>query len=356
MKKYKRFYLNTKKIKKHTFRNKKKAKSKSKFSRHKKMYIIKISLLVICFVCILTLIFKFAKIDLLFPQIFNHEQYIKDKKIIESLKVCICTIAKWENRYIREYVQHYKKYGVDKIFLYDNNDINGEKFEEVINDYIKSGYVEVLNWRGKLTPQMEFLNDCYHKNSNNYDWLILYDLDEFIHLYNYTNIKLFLNQDKFKNCQEIFLNLVCHTDNNLLHYENKPLYKRFPKTVPKTRFAGQLLSMKTIIRGHIKGVKIKSMHRGDYRLKTCNNRGVYEKLYGHSTYNSDQKYYYIDHYITKSTDEFIRKIKRGGVYNNATYYLIKRANSYFSINEITKEKEEILEKAFGFKVKRTTKR
>ena len=69
-----------------------------------------------------------------------------------------------KNRYIREYVQHYKKYGVDKIFLYDNNDINGEKFEEVINDYIKKGYVEVLNWRGKLTPQMEFLNDCYHKN------------------------------------------------------------------------------------------------------------------------------------------------------------------------------------------------
>ena len=136
----------------------------------------------------------------------------------------------------------------------------------------------------------------------------------------------------------------------------KPLYKRFPKTVPKTRFEGQLLSMKTIIRGHIKGVKIKSMHRGDYRLKTCNNRGVYEKLYGHSTYNSDQKYYYIDHYITKSTDEFIRKIRRGDAYNNATYYLIKRANSYFSVNEITKEKEEILEKAFGFKVKRTTKR
>ena len=93
MKKYKRFYLNTKKIKKHTFRNKKKAKSKSKFNRHKYLYIFKISLLLFC---ILTLIFKFAKIYLLFPQIFNHEQYIKDKKIIESLKVCICTIGKWE--------------------------------------------------------------------------------------------------------------------------------------------------------------------------------------------------------------------------------------------------------------------
>ena len=68
-----------------------------------------------------------------------------EKQIIPNIKVCVCTLAKLENRYIREFVQHYENYGVDKIFLYDNNDINGEKFEEVINDYIKKGFVEVLN-------------------------------------------------------------------------------------------------------------------------------------------------------------------------------------------------------------------
>ena len=34
-------------------------------------------------------------------------------------KVCVCTLAKLENKYIREFVQHYEKYGVDKIFLYN---------------------------------------------------------------------------------------------------------------------------------------------------------------------------------------------------------------------------------------------
>ena len=32
-----------------------------------------------------------------------------------------------ENKYIREFVEFYEKHGVDKIFLYDNNDIDGEK-------------------------------------------------------------------------------------------------------------------------------------------------------------------------------------------------------------------------------------
>ena len=42
-----------------------------------------------------------------------------------------------ENRYIKEFVEHYKKYGVDKIFLYDNNNVDGERLENIIGEYIK---------------------------------------------------------------------------------------------------------------------------------------------------------------------------------------------------------------------------
>ena len=53
---------------------------------------------------------------------------------IENIKVCLCTIGKQENLYVREYVSYYKNYNLDKIFIYDNNEINGEKFEDVIGD------------------------------------------------------------------------------------------------------------------------------------------------------------------------------------------------------------------------------
>ena len=48
----------------------------------------------------------------------------------KNLKICLCTIVKYENKYISEFIEYYKKYGVDKIFIYDNNDINGENFIE----------------------------------------------------------------------------------------------------------------------------------------------------------------------------------------------------------------------------------
>ena len=32
-----------------------------------------------------------------------------------KIKVCICTYGKNENLYIREFIQHYEKYDVDKI-------------------------------------------------------------------------------------------------------------------------------------------------------------------------------------------------------------------------------------------------
>ena len=83
-----------------------------------------------------------------------------------SLKICICTIGKLENLYVREYISHYKNYGLDKIFIYDNNDINSERFETVINDYLKIGFVEVINYRGRDKQQIIAYQDCIYKNYN----------------------------------------------------------------------------------------------------------------------------------------------------------------------------------------------
>ena len=269
--------------------------------------------------------------------------FIIENKIILNLKVCVCTLAKLENKYIREFVQHYEKYGVDKIFLYDNNDIDGEEFQDVINDYMQKGFVEIKNWREKKNVLFEIMNDCYKRNYEKYDWLIFFEIDEFIHLYDYNNIKSFLHQTKFNKCQEIYLNLVCHTDNNLLYYEDKPLAERFPNKVPKTKYLGRILEMKSIIRGHNKKVHIIDNHLGDPFLKSCNSSGLHEHLHYQFTYNGDQKYYYIDHYYSKSTEEFIIKITKGDPLRNDSFYMYERINKYFEQSEITKEKIDLIE-------------
>ena len=79
-------------------------------------------------------------------------------------KICICTVGKLENLYIREFVEYYKKLGVDKLFISDNNEFNGEKFEDVIGDYINNKFVEILNYRGKRGNLIKIMDNCYQKN------------------------------------------------------------------------------------------------------------------------------------------------------------------------------------------------
>ena len=178
----------------------------------------------------LKFLFLFSLIILIKKYLFYNKLFKKKNIInkIKTIKICICTTGKKENRYIREFLTFYEKYGVDKIFLYDNNDINGEFFEDIIKDFIDKGFVKIFNWRGKKRTGYTIRNDCYLRNKKKFDWLIFYDIDEYIHLKNYTNIKTFLNEQKFKKCLKINLNWVMHTDNNLIYYDNRSLHERFP--------------------------------------------------------------------------------------------------------------------------------
>ena len=293
--------------------------------------------------------FKIIIIIILISLLFIPKNIVKEIikfRIIKNTKICICTPVKNENRYIEEYVKHYKKYGVDKIFIYDNNEVDGERLENVLGEYVKKGFVEVFNYRGKVTPLYNIMNDCYQRNYQIYDWLIFFEVDEHIHLSNYTNVKLYLQRDAFKNCEIIHLNWVQHTDNNLIHYDNRPLHIRFPEVEPNARnnVNGSINFVKSILRGHIPNVVIKNVHTLTNKLKECNGFGNSEVIHGVCTGNSDFRFYYIDHYFSKSVEEFVEKINKGDVLHGQwakfKYFRIK---NYFKRNKITLEKLNFIE-------------
>jgi len=264
-----------------------------------------------------------------------------------KIKVCICTIGKLENNYILEFVEHYKKYGVDKIFLYDNNDINDESFYNILSNYIRRNYVDIINYRGKLRKQYKMYQECYKKNYKKYDWLIYVDIDEFINIKNNTNIKNFLYQNKFDKCQSIYLNWVIHTDNNLIYYDNRSLYKRFPDVKNFYNFC----IGKSIIKGNIEGIKINSCHLLDRKIGRCNAYGNIIKISNFFCKEPDFNNYYIDHYQFKSTEEFINKLNKGDClygYNNK--YKYKKIKIYFKFNQITQEKINFIEFKTGLNI------
>ena len=65
----------------------------------------------------------------------------------------VCAIARLENNYIREWVEHYKNLGFINVILYDNNFNEEDDFRDVIGDYIDSGYVIYNDARNKVNYQ-----------------------------------------------------------------------------------------------------------------------------------------------------------------------------------------------------------
>jgi hypothetical protein len=70
----------------------------------------------------------------------------------------------------------------------------------------------------------------------------------------------------------------------------------------------------------------------------------------------DVENYYIDHYFSKSLDEFIVKLKRGDVNMGKDKNSIKKIiGNYFEYNKMTKDKIEYIKKETGLDLSKCKK-
>ena len=140
------------------------------------------------------------------------------------------------------------------------------------------------------------------------------------------------------------VNWFIHTDNKLLYYDNRILKERFP--VKKYIVNGKKLPGASLIKSILKGnidIKITAIHQLNVQLKACDGFGKLVNDNGIRTNNTDHYYNYIDHYWSKSTEEFVNKLMRGDADFGSNLEMVKRNNlfrimMYFIYNKITKEK------------------
>lgn len=89
----------------------------------------------------------------------------------EKMKIAVCLIIKDENDYLEEWLSHYKKLGVDKFFIYDNNSSTPIK--------VDSEDVKVILWNDeKFASQNRAYLDCC-VNNQDFDYIGFFDTDEF---------------------------------------------------------------------------------------------------------------------------------------------------------------------------------
>ena len=231
-----------------------------------------------------------------------------------NIKICLCVIAKNENLYAREFVEHYKKIGYNNIFIYDNNEKNGEHFEEVINDYIKDGYVKIINYREVdwASPQHLAYRDCYKKNNKLFDWISFFDMDEFLIINKkYKTIQNFLQDKIFSNCQNIKINRLEIINKNILYYENKTLRERL--NTAQTIYSPDI-RIKSTYRGNLPvnyWEKSYNPHTSLLNIPSCSSSGVIAKPDSPYHIPPDLTNAQLNHYYYKSFEEYCLKNKRG---------------------------------------------
>lgn len=109
----------------------------------------------------------------------------------KKYKVSVCAIFKNEAPYIREWIEFNHLVGIAHFYMYNNQ--SDDNFREILEPYIKRGWVTLIDWPFSQ-KQMEAYVDCITKYSSETKWLGFIDLDEYIVPKNVDNIYDFLKR------------------------------------------------------------------------------------------------------------------------------------------------------------------
>lgn len=259
------------------------------------------------------------------------------------MNVALCAIAKCENLYINEWAEYHLNLGFDHIYVYDNNEIDGEKISDVLSD----DRITVLNYRGKhqssCETQVKAYNECYNGYGRKYDWIMFIDIDEFLTLEKFGNIKDFLSQKCFADAKAVRFHWKCYSDSGKLKYEEGSVISRFTELCEN----GEVNKYyKQIYRTKLPKFRMMNVHYCDFI------GGIYypdgsSARYIMQTTDQNVNYVcgYIRHYVTKSLEEFVDiKWKRRGNGSSKT-----RLNKefYFKYNKKTEEKSRYFDEYFN---------
>lgn len=270
------------------------------------------------------------------------------------MRVGLCVGVKGDPKIIRlrEYVEHYINLGFDKIFLYDNNELDGPNPLEALKGLEE--YIEYRPIRGVHSKNRQWgsYTDCYIHYAYDYDWIAFLDDDEYLVLNEDKSIKDYLSMPEFQDVDCIHVNWKIFNSGDILFEDpNIPLMEQYKQTIPYDlcNYPGipEDDHVKTIV--HCRGNVVYFYHphfattcKG--KLKCVNASGLPCKSeYPFSAH--DYKLAALNHYQARSVDVFCYK-RLGGrgmkMFDDYPFIPKKEIERYFKYNERTPEREKYI--------------
>lgn len=237
------------------------------------------------------------------------------KTIEKKYKISICSIFKNEAQYIKEWIEFHKIVGVDHFYLYNNN--SNDNFRDVLEPYISDGLVTLIEWP-MAQGQIPAYNNCIENYSSETKWIGFIDLDEFVVPNHDNTIYDFLSRFE-KNRPVVFINwkIFCSSGkisrdkNNLVTEDFFVCWDKY-SDVGKCFFNTKYLYNSKDKRNKLCHHSMWGKYKGiNLPMVNVFNRIVLGGF--HSVPSSDFPIQ-INHYFTKSYEEYYEKKSKGDVY------------------------------------------
>lgn len=219
-------------------------------------------------------------------------------------KLAICAIFKDEELYVEEWLEFHYLIGVRRFYIYLNN-CNDDTLGK-IKSWKHSDLVDAIDW--PMHPgQLQAYQHCINRKTED-EWIAFIDSDEFLHSRNARNIIDVL--DEIPSCYTtVVVNWLIFGSNNIKDKIDKPVIETFTKRAEFTFPANRVI--KSIIRNNNGGI-VRSCHFIETTGKVCYSDGSACEI-GHDGIANEflASHLVLNHYFTKSHQEWIKKKLRG---------------------------------------------
>ncbi len=229
------------------------------------------------------------------------------QKIQKNCKyyLSIVAILKNEALYIKEWLDYHINMGVEHFYLYDNE--STDNIKEILQPYIEKNYITYTFYPGKAQQRPAY-RDMMSKYAHESHWLAVVDIDEFICPVEKISIADFMRD--YEDYPALKINCLCFDSNG---HETKPkgsVLENYTRCQDIEKNTEELYYYKSIV--NPLWVKSIAIHSHSYKLAQYaideNFNKVSDLGFTFEAYISKIR---INHYHSKSKEEFYAKVARG---------------------------------------------
>lgn len=258
--------------------------------------------------------------------------YARRKERLTSKKkyyFSVCCIFKDEAKYLGEWIEYNRIIGVDHIYMYNNN--STDDFRSIIDSY-NGGYITLIDWP-KDYAQMEAYEDCYNQYREETNWLAFWDIDEFVCPFYDTDIKDFVK--RYEGYPALMVYWMLFGTNGLMKPDaNKLVIEQFTCSHEHLDGTGKIIlsTNKNYSPTHIYHHHIFCRYRlMGFVLKIPMITEHYKFVFFPQIYKAPKRNtIQLNHYWSKSYEEFSDKIAKGDVARKENEEIRKRIQFFYN--------------------------